>query len=164
RVSQVIDAMLAFARAGARPDPGARADLATVIATVIDEARPAAVERRIELRSEEFTGRIEVGCRPGILSSAVSNLVENASKYMGEAAERKVIIRVEERRSSAVIRVEDTGPGIAPKIRETIFEPYARAADPKVPGIGLGLATVKRLSEAHGGRVGVYPRRGGGSI
>jgi signal transduction histidine kinase len=162
RMTEVIDAMLVFARAGARPESGARANVKEVVDAVIDEVRSLAAECRVEVRSEEMGG-IEVACRPGILSSAVSNLVENAIKHMADAPVRRVVISAEERRVSATIHVEDTGPGVASDVRDTLFEPYVRSADPSVGGIGLGLATVKRLSEAHGGRVGVESRAGRGS-
>jgi len=58
--------------------------------------------------------------------------------------------------------VQDTGPGIPSEKKGALFEPYVRG-ESNQPGIGLGLATVKRLTEAHGGRVGVESSPGAGS-
>jgi signal transduction histidine kinase len=52
------------------------------------------------------------------------------------------------------LEVEDTGPGIPEGFEDAIFEPYVRAPGVAQPGLGLGLATVKRYAVAHGGAVG----------
>jgi signal transduction histidine kinase len=56
--------------------------------------------------------------------------------------------------------VADTGPGLPPAFEKHAFEPYMRATT-RVPGLGLGLATVKRLVCAYGGHVGVARGEGG---
>jgi signal transduction histidine kinase len=60
--------------------------------------------------------------------------------------------------------VEDTGPGIPPEVVDEIFLPYVRGPNQGKGGLGLGLATVKRLCETRGGRVGVRSVLGRGSI
>jgi signal transduction histidine kinase len=59
--------------------------------------------------------------------------------------------------------VHDTGPGIASTMLESVFQPHVRLQQ-RQPGIGLGLATVKRIADAHGGRVGVQSRLDVGSV
>ncbi len=85
----------------------------------------------------------------------VSNLVENAIKYVGDARIRRVTIRATTGRKATRIEVRDTGPGVPRQLWATIFDPHVRGAGSNVPGLGLGLATVRRLAEAHGGSVGV---------
>ena len=89
--------------------------------------------------------------------------MRNASKYMSDSPVRKIAVRVRETDDVIRIQVEDTGPGVAPELREAIFEPYVRAEGATQPGLGLGLATVKRLCVAHGGEVGVRSTLGQGS-
>jgi signal transduction histidine kinase len=60
--------------------------------------------------------------------------------------------------------VEDTGPGIPAAAQARVFELHARAAPTEVHGLGLGLATVKKLAEALRGGAGVRPNRGCGSV
>jgi signal transduction histidine kinase len=107
-----------------------------------------------------------VACDPSMLAVMLSNLVRNAIKYMGEGDEgdRRITLRGHPRGTSMRLEVEDTGPGIPPGTEATVFEPFVRLSSGAAgaSGVGLGLATVKRLVEAHGGRVGVTARPGGG--
>jgi signal transduction histidine kinase len=158
RMSAIIDALLSFARAGARPEPGASCEVAAVVSEIVTEARPSAIEARIELTAEPGRGE-RVACDPTVLAVVLSNLVGNAVKYMGEdlEGERRITVRARPRTASVRIEVEDTGPGIPPGSEARVFEPFVRFASgpATLGGIGLGLATVKRLVEANHGRVGV---------
>jgi signal transduction histidine kinase len=162
-VVRLMEGLLQFARAGARAEPGARADLDGVVSEVTAALRAEAASARAELIIDPASHAV-VSCSAGVLSSLLGNLVGNALKHMGGRAERRVTVR--SRRRGAVVRVEveDTGPGIEPELREAIFEPFVRGKDNGTPGIGLGLATVKRLAEGHGGRVGVDSGGAGGSL
>jgi signal transduction histidine kinase len=101
-----------------------------------------------------------------VLAVILSNLVRNAIKFTGDEdrAIRRVILRGSADGQRLRLEVEDTGPGIPPGAVARIFEPFVRlpGAGTK-PGIGLGLATVKRFVEASGGTVGVDGRPGQGS-
>ena len=155
RVRGIVDALLDFARSGARPEPGASADVPAVVAGLLDELRPQAEAEAAELRVEPIPD-CAVACSPGVLVVVLSNLVRNAIKYLGDASQRAVILRVRPRRSSVAFEVEDSGPGVPAELGDRIFEPYIRGprASTTRPGIGLGLATVKRLVIAHGGTLG----------
>lgn len=154
RTRLIADDLLEFASAGARPDPASRADVRTVVSAVIDEARQMAEERQVALVIETVdTG--SVSCTLGILSSLVSNLVRNGVKYVGEGPGKTVCVRARRQGTFMRIEVEDNGPGLPAAMEAAVFEPYVRGPDNHQPGIGLGLATVKRVAEAHGGRVDV---------
>ena len=103
----------------------------------------------------------------GRLGQVLDNLLNNADRY----APPGTPIRVEAapgKRSMVVIRVIDSGPGVAPDQRERIFERFVRSDDGDeaagaAGGTGLGLAIVRGIVEAHAGRVWVEePRDGGG--
>jgi two-component system sensor histidine kinase KdpD len=53
------------------------------------------------------------------------------------------------------VEVRDSGPGVPEGLEQEIFEPYARGPEVTQPGLGLGLATVRRFVVAHGGAVGI---------
>ena len=92
RSGGIMDALLEFARAGARPNAMATADLDAMISEALETAEAGATGASIELSREGESG-LAVACAPGILASVLSNLLENAIKYMGSARERRVIVR-----------------------------------------------------------------------
>ncbi|HMC32810.1 MAG TPA: HAMP domain-containing sensor histidine kinase, partial [Myxococcales bacterium] len=170
RVRRIVDGLLEFARAGARPEVGARADLRVVAAGLLDELGPFAAQRHAALRFEDMPD-CAVACSPGVLLSLLGNLLRNGLKYLGNAEVREVSLRVRPRRGRVrprrgrvLFEVEDTGPGIPPALGQRIFEPYFRGPNTGAPGIGLGLATVKRLVESHGGTLGVRASANGGAL
>ena len=66
-----------------------------------------------------------------------------------------------------IIRVSDTGIGIAPRHRPHVFDKFSRVHDTKtkdIPGTGLGLAITKSIVESHGGRITVQSAEGAGSV
>ena len=161
RVRRMVDGLLEFARSGARPAGQLETDIRTVLDDVAEGVRGETEERNIELRIEPFPPS-SVMCSPGVLTSVVSNLVRNAIKYMEDSAVRRIALRVSDKAEFWRVSIEDSGPGIPPGKEAVLFEPYVRANSMQ-PGIGLGLATVKRLAEAHRGRVGVESTPGAGS-
>jgi len=160
RVRNLVTSLLAFARAGGSPTEGA-AEVSETIRGVLDGLEAEAAAGRVELRVEGPSER-RVACAPGVLTSAVQNLVGNAIKYMNEVPARRVSVRVRDNGAFVRVEVQDTGPGVPEAIRAKVFEPFVRGTD-AVAGAGLGLATVKRLAEAHGGHVGCESAPGQGS-
>ncbi len=122
---------------------------------MIEDVTHVANERGIELHTEAEGDTPVVACSPGVLTSCIGNLVRNAIKYMGDAAVRRVVVRVRGAPDGVRVEVEDTGPGLPPGAETRVFDVFVRADRSGQPGLGLGLATVKRLVEAYGGQVGV---------
>jgi signal transduction histidine kinase len=163
RVDQLVGDLLTFARSAAAPDGDARASVPTVITGAVQDLEPQAAAARVRIEVSEVPP-CSVACAPGVLASIVLNLVSNAIKYMPpEATQRAVGIEVTIHRLHARIEVADTGAGLPEGLHARIFEPYVRV-DQRQPGLGLGLATVRRLVEAHGGQVGVQSREGVGAL
>jgi signal transduction histidine kinase len=161
RVKRLVNDLLEFARAGAKPDPSARCHVASTIAALVEHLSAETTKARIELIAETDPAS-EVVCNAGVLMSLVGNLTRNAIKYIGDGAVRRIEISARERGSMVRIEVKDSGPGLPPGLEEHVFEPYVRGPGPAQPGIGLGLATVKRLAEAHHGTCGVRSVSGEG--
>jgi len=97
------------------------------------------------------------------LRQIVLNLMINASKFTPEGG--KIILRAEEKNSSLVVEVEDTGPGISKEEQKQLFQPYHRrlADRENLGGLGLGLALCKYLVQLHGGQIWVQSEIGQGS-
>jgi len=158
-MNSMIDALLDFARAGAEPSQREVCLVRPIIDELVQQVAGAAKQSAAAVRVEPMAADLAVACKPGALASVLSNLLQNAVKYIVDAqGERTVTVRALARDSMVRLEVEDTGPGIPPGMETSIFDVYVRAQHSSAkPGLGLGLATVKRLVEAHGGRFGVRP-------
>jgi len=161
---QLIDDLLVFARAGGTPAADSRANVAKVMQEINSQCKPAASERGIELSIEDCPVNLEVACTEGVLASLVENLVFNAIKYMGSSEERRVRVRIQANEETATLIVEDTGPGISSELQPKLFMPFARGEKTGEDGCGLGLATVKRLVEAHRGKISFRSTQGLGAL
>jgi signal transduction histidine kinase len=93
------------------------------------------------------------------LRQALDNLIQNAAVHSPAAV---ITVRRRTETGSLLISVSDDGPGIDPAEQERIFEPGSRL-DRVRPGSGLGLAVVRAVAEAHGGRVDVVSTVGEGA-
>lgn len=147
-------------------DPLARAavfDIDPVIAQAVDEVRPFADARGIELVVSGAPGAEMVGDRQQVLT-ALRNLVSNAVTYSPDHTRVAVAARADD--GMVAIDVKDQGIGIASHDLDRIFERFYRA-DPArsraTGGTGLGLAIVKHVCENHGGDVSVWSESGVGS-
>jgi signal transduction histidine kinase len=96
------------------------------------------------------------------LRQLIDNLISNAVKYSESGGE--VVIEARADDGHVVVRVRDTGPGIAPELHDQIFEKFGRAAGSAKPGTGLGLFLSRSFAEAHGGSLAVDSRPGEGAI
>jgi signal transduction histidine kinase len=166
RAVDLLEGLLAFARAGAPASGDARASPAVELEGVLEDLAPA-IERSDAHIESDVDPSLEVACAPALLHVVLLNLVGNAVKFIGEREQRrvKVIARRDANKNGerCVIRVEDTGPGIAAAVVSRIFDPFYRAPGAKAGGAGIGLATVRRVVDAYGGDVAVESEEGHGA-
>jgi signal transduction histidine kinase len=154
RSRRMVQGIYAFARATAQPSSEAVAPLRAAVLDAVSALQAVEGPASITVDVQEFED-VEVRMDRGMLDVVLSNLLSNASKYMAGAPVRRITVRAGVEPERVHVEVEDTGPGVPPGFAETIFEPYKRAPGTTQPGLGLGLATVKRLVVGHGGSVGV---------
>ncbi|MDJ0631030.1 MAG: ATP-binding protein [Rhodobacter sp.] len=151
RVQSIVDAIMAFSRAVMRDGDFQSVDLVQLLDVVIDE--------RVELGGDaamEDSEPIMATCRVSAIQRCLSNLVDNACKYGGQA-------RATVRRDGdeAVVTIDDAGPGIPDGDLERVFEPFQRLAD-STQGNGLGLAIAKTIVVDQGGSIRLLNRPEGG--
>lgn len=137
-----------------------------MLASVLDQLRHLIEQKQIEIQIDKNLQSLYVD--KTLFERALRNILENAIKY---SAEKTMIqIRAGKSKDGAWIEVEDQGPGIAPEHIERIFDRFYRVETSRVRhggnevgGSGLGLAMVKRIVEAHNGKVEVQSDLGKGS-
>jgi two-component system sensor histidine kinase BaeS len=154
RLSRSLDALAENDRAD-RPMARQRIELAPAVRSALDVARPAfeAKDIRVEL---EVPDGLTVRAEPDGLAQVLANLLQNASRYTPSGG--RTSIRAESRRPQVLISVANTGEGIPAEDLPFVFERFYRvekSRDAARGGAGIGLAIVKQLVEASGGRVGV---------
>jgi signal transduction histidine kinase/CheY-like chemotaxis protein len=129
-------------------------ELAPVVEAALDSVRQAADAKAIRLGAAYDVETDLVTGDPDRLQQVFWNLLTNAIKFTPKGGE--VGVRVERDGSDVLIRVSDTGQGIAPEFLPYVFDRF-RQADGSTTrahgGLGLGLAIVRHLVELHGGRV-----------
>ena len=143
-----------------------RLDFSTLSRTKLDAS--AVVLRALE-RSDVDPAKLVVEGQspsfeadPTLIARALANLLDNAKQHAGGVE----TVRIAERDGSLVLEVEDSGPGFDPGDEERAFEPFyrgARQAEAEARSMGLGLALVKRIAAAHGGRATARNRPQGGA-
>jgi signal transduction histidine kinase len=161
RMNAMIAGLLEFARSGATPEPGECAEVPTVFEGLRDELQPLADRAGVRL-SLSAEPDLRAAASPVAVHAIVANLVGNAIKYMRGDGERNVTASARAQGNHVRIEVRDTGIGIPRDRLGTIFDPFVRLRERR-DSYGLGLATVKRLVDAHRGTVRVESEQGVGS-
>ncbi|MEV6302658.1 HAMP domain-containing sensor histidine kinase [Actinoplanes sp. NPDC051861] len=134
-------------------------DLADVVVAAAAQARSRMPDLEVEL---DVTS-VWVSGRSAALQRAVLNLIDNAGKW--SPADQPVQVRLRAEGASAVIEVDDAGPGISTVDVPRVFDRFYRADSARgLPGSGLGLSIVQRVVDAHGGRATVARSARGGAL
>jgi two-component system sensor kinase FixL len=96
------------------------------------------------------------------IQQVILNLMRNAIEAMEQSERRELTLSTEPGEDGTIIvKVADTGPGIAPEIASQLFQPFVTT---KVHGMGVGLSISRTIIEAHGGRLSAEPNPGGGTV
>ncbi|HRW50843.1 MAG TPA: hybrid sensor histidine kinase/response regulator [Caldilinea sp.] len=150
-VNDVLD--LSQVEAGRMALSRAWVDLATLIGDALSVVQPLYESRGIYLKSDVEADLPPLFCDETRVRQVTINLLGNAGRFTEQGG---VIIRCRRERSDALISVIDTGPGIAVKDQQRIFEPFQQAdvsTRRRQGGSGLGLTISKQFVEMHGGQM-----------
>ena len=140
-----------------------RSRLLDVFNRAVETTRAAAAARQIDV-TPSCPEDLEIHVNPSLLERALVNLLANAIEYSPQGA--RVRLTAEKTGEAVLIRVQDTGIGIAAHQLPRIFERFYRvdkSRSRESGGTGLGLSIVKHVVLAHGGTVSVDSRLGRGS-
>lgn len=165
RLQHLIDDMLVLSRIeNAKDDPSAcPCSVAEAVRKCVERIQPAAAQNNITIQTN-LDENMYVSCSPTRLQQLFGNLIENAVKY--NVPNGSVTISAARQKKTAVIRMKDTGIGIAKEHFDRLFERFYRvdaSRSREVGGTGLGLSIVKHLAVLYGGEVNVESEVGKGS-
>jgi len=156
RLEQIVEGFLKYVR---RPDLQlARVDLNELVSDMVDFYSPHAYAHSLTVRQYFAGAPLLCQVDAGALKQVLLNLFINAQQAMDPGGE--LMIRTGRRDEHAMIQVNDTGRGIASDRLATLFRPYQSS---RSGGTGIGLATAKKIIEAHKGTISVHSELGKGT-
>jgi signal transduction histidine kinase len=156
-LTRIIEDLLDFsrnARTGLRFEPAA-IDLRDVAQQALASIEPLALQQDVGLSMVADNPCMVIG-DPARLQQVAWNLLTNAVKFTPPGG--SVTVAVISRPDHVEMQVSDTGPGIRPELLDVIFDPFRQGEAHGTPGLGLGLAIVRQIVEAHAGTVGAGNR------
>ncbi|MFC9915594.1 ATP-binding protein [Streptomyces sp. NPDC127197] len=161
-LTDLVNELVDLAAGQSDTEPVQRVDLADLAEDVAGLTRRR-TGHRIVVRA---CGDTTTEGRPGMLTRAISNLVENAAKFDRDGTSPiEIVVAGPARPGTIRVEVLDRGPGIEDADLVRVFDRFYRAADARsLPGSGLGLSIVREVALAHGGAPFAHRREGGGSV
>lgn len=161
RLDRLLAGIMSVVTMDARELKRHRVDLNDVVRAALQQAREEAPGRAFDADLSE--GPLWVEADGTLLEQVVLNLLTNAAKY--SAADRPVAVRTWQEGARVRCSVTDTGIGIPPEARTTIFERFYRAPNVRhLPGMGVGLSLSRDIVTLHDGEIGFTSSEGRGSV
>ncbi len=150
-MQDLIDALLKLSRYTHASLNRSQVDLSTLVRMTLDENSRTWPDRKVESNVE---GGVSAEGDPAMLQVVVSNLIGNAWKFTKHRAVARIEFGVKEVDGQDVYFIRDNGAGFSMANAQRLFSPFQRLhPESEFPGIGIGLATVRRIIQRHGGRI-----------
>ncbi|WP_129126535.1 ATP-binding protein [Geomonas oryzae] len=161
KMEGLITSLLRFARIARNELVPADVDLTAIAADMAAELRAREPQRQaVFVIADGLTARGDAG----LLRVVLQNLMENAWKYSGLCPEARIEVGLERREDGPFFFVRDNGIGFDEAEAARVFEAFRRLENAlQFEGTGIGLATVKRIIERHGGRIDCKAKPGYGA-
>ncbi len=160
RISDLVGDILIFTQGAQRPAELKTGDYGIFIRDLIGDLRSEAEAKSAHIDLENVPPAVPVRFDPRRLSRVFFNLLHNATDVMLNGG--IVFLRFQANDREIITEIEDTGPGIAPEVADSLFQPFATYG--KTKGTGLGLSICKKIIEDHGGTIGARSEPGRGAI
>jgi signal transduction histidine kinase len=151
RMGVLVDDLLNLARVGRRDLSLRVSGLRSIVDEVIVELAPERGERQIEWKIGELPF---VECDPGLMKQVFQNLLSNAVKFTRPRSHAVIEVGLNNERGILAVFVRDNGVGFSMKYADKLFGVFQRLHRMEdFEGTGVGLATVQRIVQKHGGRI-----------
>lgn len=151
RMGEIIDDLLELAQVSRAELSRQRIDLSVIATHVIERLRSATPTREVACAIQPG---IFVDADRKLLQILLENLLGNAWKFTSKTPDARIEVSAEVGSDGEVISIRDNGVGFDMAFSKKLFVPFQRLhASASFPGTGIGLATVQRIVERHGGRV-----------
>ncbi|KZE40764.1 sensor histidine kinase [Microbacterium sp. T32] len=161
RMTSMVTDLLDFARVGGARPRFTRVDVGEIVDEVLEDLDGAVVGAGAEVIVD---ASMFVRADDTLLRVLLQNLIANAVKFTVAAGRTpRVFVTVQEMPDGWRLLVDDNGDAVDPALRDRMFEPMQRGHDAEVQGIGIGLATCRRIAQAHGGHIGLDESPAGGT-
>jgi PAS domain S-box-containing protein len=150
-MGQLVDDLLNLARVGRSEMVLQETDLNLVVQEVLSQLRPEMSGRAIDLKLEPLP---KVACDPGLLKQVFTNLISNAIKYTRPKPHAEIRIGLTSVHGQPALFIQDNGVGFNMRYISKLFGVFQRLhRAEEFEGTGVGLATVERIIQKHGGRI-----------
>lgn len=159
RMKSFIDGLLGFSRITHQGNQVVSVDFEALLLLAVEDLASAIQTSGAQITHDTLP-RIAAGAA---FEQVFQNLIGNAIKYRREGVTPEIHVSARVEGDSWVFSVRDNGIGIEPRYQSDVFQPFRRLHGRDIPGSGIGLATCKKVVEAHGGAIWVESRPGFGS-
>jgi PAS domain S-box-containing protein len=160
-MNNLVNSLVEVARAGLAVVKPEALDMNEIIGKVADSIKFKFKEADVSYDIDAnlpacFGDRIQV-------TQVFTNLLDNAAKYLDQTRQGEICLSGRVQGGNAIYSVADNGIGIAPEDQEKLFNVYTQLHEKAAGGVGMGLATVKRLLDRNGGRIWILSEKDRGS-
>ena len=161
KMGELIDGMLELAQLARKELDPVKVDLSEMAREVVEELRCASPDRQVRVDIEpDLTALADAT----LLRNVLSNLLGNAWKYSEKTPAPEIAFGKVQQQDEAAYFVRDNGAGFDMQYADKLFQPFQRLhRDSEFAGTGLGLASVRRIVERHGGRIWAEAEKGRGA-
>jgi two-component system, NtrC family, sensor kinase len=151
RMAVLIDDMLLLSRISRAQVNRERVNLSSLAKVVADELKHQNPERVVTV---EIEPELSIYADPGLMRVLLDNLLGNAWKFTARTANAKIEFGAQTQGVDTIFSLKDNGVGFDMAHASALFQPFQRLHDAAdFPGTGIGLATVQRVVDHHGGRI-----------